>query len=161
MNKINLILLFFAFLMCIFLGFIFRDIIKEIKNNKHILFTEYDDSVFLNSQRLINQALNFSPQIFNEDSQKNLVNPFMKKSKINKQKNIKTSKSEKKVVIPNLILRGILYKEKPLAILEDKNGKTWILGIEDTIMGLKISKINKTSVLLKNKSSSFEITVKD
>jgi hypothetical protein len=60
-----------------------------------------------------------------------------------------------------IVLKGILYKSNPLAILENAAGATSILGIGDTIQGQKVEAISKTSVKLRGKSGSCELSVKE
>jgi hypothetical protein len=62
---------------------------------------------------------------------------------------------------PRLVLKGILYKSSPLAILEDSGGKTSILGVGDTISGQTVAGIGKTSVTLRDKRGTYELSVKE
>jgi hypothetical protein len=62
---------------------------------------------------------------------------------------------------PKLSLKGILYKSNPLAILEDANGKTSILGVGDTLFGQKVTAIGKTSVTLRDRHGPYELSVKE
>lgn len=62
---------------------------------------------------------------------------------------------------PKLSLKGILYKSNPLAILEDANGKTSILGVGDTLNGQKVTAIKKTSVTLRDRHGLYELSVKE
>jgi type II secretory pathway component PulC len=62
---------------------------------------------------------------------------------------------------PKLVLKGILYKSNPLAILEDASGKTSILGVGDTLFGQKVAGIEKTSVRLLDRHGAYEISVKE
>jgi hypothetical protein len=60
-----------------------------------------------------------------------------------------------------LSLKGILTKDNPLAILEDESGQTHIAGVGDTVESQKIVRIEATRVMLKDKSGSYELTVKE
>jgi hypothetical protein len=62
---------------------------------------------------------------------------------------------------PRLVLKGILYKSSPLAILEDSGGKTSILGVGDTLAGQTVAGIGKTSVTLRDKRGTYELSVKE
>jgi hypothetical protein len=62
---------------------------------------------------------------------------------------------------PKLALKGILYKNNPLAILEDANGKTSILGVGDTLNGQKVTAIGKTSVKLRDRHGLYDLSVKE
>jgi len=62
---------------------------------------------------------------------------------------------------PKLVLKGILYKSSPLAILENSKGTTSILGIGDTLDSQTIAAITRTSVTLRDKHGSYELSVKE
>ena len=62
---------------------------------------------------------------------------------------------------PKLILKGILLKSNPLSILQDENGKTFILGIGDTLQGQRVASIGKASVTLVDSHGSYDLSVKE
>jgi len=62
---------------------------------------------------------------------------------------------------PMLVLKGILYKASPLAILENSKGTTSILGVGDTLDSQSITAITRTSVTLKDKRGTYELSVKE
>ncbi len=62
---------------------------------------------------------------------------------------------------PRLSLQGVLFKSSPLSILANESGATFILGVGDSISGQKIVSITKTTVTLKDKFGTYELSVKE
>jgi type II secretory pathway component PulC len=62
---------------------------------------------------------------------------------------------------PRLVLKGILFKSNPLSILADETGATFILGVGDTLGSQKIVSIGKTTVTVKDKRGTYDLTVKE
>jgi hypothetical protein len=62
---------------------------------------------------------------------------------------------------PKLMLKGILFKSNPLSILQDETGKTFILGIGDTLQGQRVVLIEKTSITLADKHGTYDLAVKE
>ena len=62
---------------------------------------------------------------------------------------------------PKLMLKGILSKSNPLSILQDESGKTFILGIGDTLQGQRVVSIGKASVTFADKNGSYDLSVKE
>jgi hypothetical protein len=60
-----------------------------------------------------------------------------------------------------LSLKGVLLKARPLAILEDASGKTYICGMGETVCGQTIENIEATSVRLQNTLGSYSLVVKE
>ncbi|MCX7726034.1 MAG: hypothetical protein N2053_04210 [Chitinispirillaceae bacterium] len=60
-----------------------------------------------------------------------------------------------------LLLKGILIKEKPLAILEDSKGNTHIIGTGEKIYEQEIISITEKSVLLRDKKGKYELKVEE
>lgn len=60
-----------------------------------------------------------------------------------------------------LSLKGVLLKTRPLAILEDASGKTYICGMGETVCGQTIENIEATSVRLHNTLGSYSLVVKE
>lgn len=60
-----------------------------------------------------------------------------------------------------LKLKGILFKKKPLAILEDENGRSHICGIGEIVHKQKILKISEKGVMLRDPLGSYEIPAQD
>jgi hypothetical protein len=62
---------------------------------------------------------------------------------------------------PGLSLKGVLVRQRPMAIIEDDAGKTLICGQGDTIAGAIVIKITDERVVLRSSRGSFELTVKE
>jgi hypothetical protein len=62
---------------------------------------------------------------------------------------------------PRLLLKGILQKDVPLAIIEDEQGETFIEGVGKSIHGQEIVKISNTSVTLKDNRGHYDIMVEE
>jgi cell division protein FtsN len=60
-----------------------------------------------------------------------------------------------------LLLKGVLLKAKPLAILEDATGKTYICGVGETVCGQIIDAIESTRVSLHNDLGAYSLIVKE
>ena len=60
-----------------------------------------------------------------------------------------------------LSLKGVLLKARPLAILEDETGKTYICGVGETVRDQTVENIGATSVTLHNTFGSYSLVVKE
>jgi type II secretory pathway component PulC len=60
-----------------------------------------------------------------------------------------------------LLLKGVLLKAKPLAILEDGAGKTYICGVGETVCDQMIDVIEATRVTLHNNLGRYSLNVKE
>lgn len=60
-----------------------------------------------------------------------------------------------------LSLKGVLLKEKPLAILEDENGKTYICGTGEKIQEEIVASIEENRVTLSGSGGRYTLTVKE
>lgn len=60
-----------------------------------------------------------------------------------------------------LFLKGVLLKARPLAILEDATGKTYICGVGETVCDQTVEDIQATSVTLHNTLGSYSLIVKE
>lgn len=60
-----------------------------------------------------------------------------------------------------LYLKGILIKNKPLAILENEQGETFIRGIGDTVLDQEILKIKETSITLRDRQGTYDLAVQE
>lgn len=56
-----------------------------------------------------------------------------------------------------LVLKGFLAKEKPLAIIEDSRGETFILGVGDSLYGQKILSIQPDRVKIRDGVGEYTI----
>ena len=62
---------------------------------------------------------------------------------------------------PKLVLKGILQKNAPLAILEDETGETYIRGIGEKALDQEIFKINDNKVSLRDSRGNYDLVVKE
>ena len=60
-----------------------------------------------------------------------------------------------------LFLKGILLKEKPLAIIEDERGETYIRSIGENVLEQEILKIQENKVVLRDRRGTYEIVVQE
>jgi hypothetical protein len=60
-----------------------------------------------------------------------------------------------------LTLKGVLLKERPLAILEDGSGKTFICGIGEKIQELVVESIEPNRVTLRGSQGAYTLSVKE
>jgi hypothetical protein len=58
-------------------------------------------------------------------------------------------------------LKGILSKEKPLAILEDDQGKTYICGAGEQVLDQKIVNIGADRVTLRDRRGTYDVAVQE
>ena len=73
----------------------------------------------------------------------------------------KPGNSSKKIVRTKFILKGILTKNKPLAILEDGMGETYIRGTGDKALDQIIVAIEKNRVTMRDRLGTYELVVED
>jgi len=62
---------------------------------------------------------------------------------------------------PQLLLKGILQKDVPLAIIEDEKGETFIEGVGKSIHGQEIVNIRNNRVTLKDNRGHYDIMVEE
>ncbi|MBD3344593.1 MAG: hypothetical protein GF401_05985 [Chitinivibrionales bacterium] len=60
-----------------------------------------------------------------------------------------------------LTLKGVLFKKKPLAIIEDESGKSHICGIGDDVRQQKIIAINEEGIKLRDPLGLYEIPAQE
>lgn len=70
-------------------------------------------------------------------------------------------KSASPVARVNLILKGVLLQERPLAILDDGSGKTFICGIGEHIQEYTVVSIEPSRVTLRGGQGVFTLSVKE
>ncbi len=71
------------------------------------------------------------------------------------------SKSPKKPPRNMLILKGILMKDRPLAILENQTGETFIRGEGEKALDQTVVSISKNHVIIRDHLGSYELSVKE
>jgi hypothetical protein len=62
---------------------------------------------------------------------------------------------------PKLVLKGILQKNAPLAILEDENGQTYIRGLGEKALDQEIFKIIDNKVTLRDSRGNYDLVVEE
>lgn len=111
--------------------------------------------------KIIDQALKESvnQHFFNYTG--DFENPFQNGPSIrNEQSSVTTSKPKGPERIP-LRLKGILTNDRPLAILEDDNGRTFIRGVGDSVENQRIMSISGGKVTILDGKSKYDIVVKE
>lgn len=89
-------------------------------------------------------------------------NPFQNNpSSGGKEKSSATTTKPKEPERIPLTLKGILTNERPLAILEDNNGRTFIRGVGDSVENQRIIAISGTKVTILDGKSKYDIAVKE
>ncbi len=88
-------------------------------------------------------------------------NPFQSgPSKANQAYGNSQTKPKEPERIP-LTLKGILSNERPLAILENNNGRTFIRGVGDSVENQRILAISGSKVTILDGKSKYDIVVKE
>jgi hypothetical protein len=104
-------------------------------------------------------ALKISPELRSPQFSSAMENPFKPPSEADP--GVKRSIHKAPETQVKLSLKGVLLKAKPLAILEDAAGKTYICGVGETISEQRIESIEATRVTLKNNLGSYSLIVKE
>ena len=114
------------------------------------------DSTTQSRLALINSAVRAVPRKLFFEYTAGFENPFK-----SWQPRQRKSRSNVKVSRVKLTLKGILIKKKPLAILEDSMGKTYIRGVDEKAIDQVVVKISENSVTLRDHAGTYELTVED
>ena len=61
----------------------------------------------------------------------------------------------------DLVLKGVLLKDKPLAILENEKGVTFICGIGETVQDFVVESIGASHVQLRGRQGAITLSVKE
>ena len=109
---------------------------------------------------LTDSALAVKPEMTSFQFPSALESPFKPASEANppatKRQKLQAPETQVK-----LFLKGVLLKAKPLAILEDATGKTYICGVGETVCGQIIDAIESTRVSLHNDLGAYSLVVKE
>lgn len=111
-----------------------------------------------NNSELIERALSYKTPDSCFTYTGDFQNPF-------RSFNQKQTKSTARTSLPpppqraQLYLKGILIKEKPLAILEDLSGETYIRSIGESVLDQKIISISGNLVKLRDLRGTYELSV--
>jgi hypothetical protein len=119
-----------------------------------------NDDIFSKAFALADSALKCKPKTGSFEYSGVFENPFRLLAETfaapAKKKNSASSLGRIK-----LVLKGVLLKEKPLAILEDEKGKTFICGIGEKISEDAVESIEANRVTLRGSQGSYTLTVKE
>jgi type II secretory pathway component PulC len=118
-------------------------------------------SAALGSSSLVDRALSLQPSAAAVRFKGGFESPFKLVSEAHRNTSGGPRRPAAVPSRPRLVLKGVLYKSNPLAILEDANGATSILGIGDTLFGQKVAGITKTSVTLRDSHGTYDLSVKE
>lgn len=118
-------------------------------------------SIIDNSIASINDVLSLSPHYDFFTYTSGFESPFRKHGAARTQ--AQTSKSSQEVTPsrPELLLKGVLLKEKSLAIIEDGGGQTYIRGTGETVLDQQIVSINADKVVLRDRKGTYELAVEE
>jgi hypothetical protein len=122
--------------------------------------TPADESAFSASFAEVEKALHIRPKAPAPHYDASFEIPFKNASEARRPEGNHMS-TPASVSRPRLVLKGILYKSSPLSILADEAGATFILGVGDTLGSQKIVSIGKTTVTVKDKRGTYDLTVKE
>ena len=91
----------------------------------------------------------------------NFNNPFMPESGTMEIDNHTKQVVKDTIKKPVITVKGILLKKFPIAILEGDSGKTYICGVNDTLKGMRIVKIEAAGVFVQTDHSGHCFRIKD
>ncbi|HEX2956804.1 MAG TPA: hypothetical protein VHO70_08225 [Chitinispirillaceae bacterium] len=124
--------------------------------------TKHSSKIENESFKIIDKALKetVNQQFFNYTG--DFENPFQSGSsdRTELSSSGRVTKVAKIERIP-LTLKGILTNERPLAILEDNNGHTFIRAVGDSVENQRIIAISGSSVTILDGKSKYSIAVKE
>jgi hypothetical protein len=119
------------------------------------------DEALSGTSRLVDSALGLRPVVASVRFGGGFESPFKAVSEARQAASVASAGGPAQASRPRIVLKGILYKSNPLAILETAGAATSILGIGDTLLGQTVTAISKTSVTLKDKRGAYKLSVKE
>jgi hypothetical protein len=122
--------------------------------------TKHNDDVFSKAFTLADSALKYKPPSTAFEYTGGFENPFRLLSETFAAP-VKRSPTVAMLGPIKLTLKGVLLKEKPLAILEDESNKTFICSIGDKIGEDFIESIEANRVTLRGKRGPYTLIVKE
>jgi hypothetical protein len=157
---VTLILIFCAVLVWLFNGFIAARLLTG-HFSKLPAASIAGDKAFSDAVALADSALKFHPIVTVVQYKGNFDSPFKTIAEafaapVKKGAALPSPENQVK-----LSLKGVLLKKQPLAILEDDSGKTYICGIDETVRGQRVEKIEAASVMLRNTLGTYTLTVNE
>ncbi len=118
-------------------------------------------SIIDNSIASINRVLSLNPHYDFFTYTNEFESPFRKYGAVHTQTQTTKSSQEATHIRPQLLLKGVLLKEKSLAIIEDRGGQTYIKGIGETVLDQQIVSINTDKVVLRDRKGTYELAVEE
>jgi hypothetical protein len=110
---------------------------------------------------LIDSALNTSPDFTPFKYSGGFENPFKSWRKPGK---VRSAGGHKNASVPprnKFALKGILIKDKPLAILENGMGETFIRGVHEKALNQTVIAISENRVVLRDHLGTYELSVEE
>jgi len=163
MNKPRILFVLFAVITALAWVFIFRvshDILAA-PHREYSTAKPESETAFSTSFTIVNKALAI-PEYKTSVYDATFEAPFKTVLQTRLQPASTSAKTPAPPVArPRLSLQGVLFKSNPLSILANESGATFILGVGDSIVGQKIVSISKTTVTLKDKYGTYELSVKE
>ncbi len=160
-SESNNTLLLLASIVCLSAGiFLFMEIPDLLIQNTSRKQTS--KSIIDNSIADINRVLSLTPHYDFFTYTSEFESPFRKFGAVRTQEQT-INKSSQEVIPsrPQLLLKGVLLKEKSLAIIEDKGGQTYIRSIGETVLDQQIVSINADKVVLRDRKGTYELAVEE
>ncbi len=120
------------------------------------------------SKSIIDKSIKNINQVLSQTSHYNFFtytsgfeNPFRKHGAVKSQPAAGKHSQVEIHVRPKLLLKGVLLKNKSLAIIEDEKGQTYIRGIGETVLDQHIVSINADKVVLRDRKGTYELAVEE
>ena len=108
--------------------------------------------------RRIDLALDRAPDAHAAKPEAPAQNPFSSESPLSSAA-AQAAKSGKATAPRTLVLRGILIKNVPLAIIDDETGKSWICKQGDSVATSIVVSVGNGSAKLRDRKGTFTLTV--
>jgi hypothetical protein len=159
-NRLQLILLAVS----VFLTASALYIAKDIPADLTMLRTRqihFDDSTTLVRLALINSAVKSVPPRKYFEYKGGFENPFKSRNAVRLSSRRGNSGTAAKAPRVKFLLKGILTKNKPLAILEDEMGETYIRGIGEKVLDQSIVSIADNRVTLRDRLGTYVLVVEE
>jgi hypothetical protein len=160
-NNRNFFLLFFATAAVVWIlnGYLFIALIAP-HPAVALAARQKGDDFFPAALTMADSALTCKPKTVPFQYLGNFENPFLLASEAFAPP-VKKNKASASLTGIKLVLKGVLLKERPLAILEDETGKTYICGVGDTIQRDFVASIEADRVTLRGNGGPYTLTVKE
>jgi hypothetical protein len=158
-QKNNLVLILFSIALLIGTVYLLSDL-PDLINQK--------TAIAPRKQSIVSSTLaNMDKVLTNKEKHENFTytgtfeNPF-RKFNMNSIQQTASTPSHKKITERQIfLLKGVLIKEKSLAIIEDSRGETYIRGIGEKAVDQEIVSIKENKVVLRDSHGLHELVVED